>query len=54
MLGSDFDEGSFQSVKVVGHVDNPYSMPAEHFDVFLCRCLKRPLRDLWPKMKHWS
>jgi hypothetical protein len=40
MLGSDFDEGSFKSVKVVGHVDNPYSMPAEQFNVFLCRGLK--------------
>ena len=54
ILGSDFDEGSFKSVRIIGHVDSPYSMPAEHFDLFLCQGLKWPLRDLWPRMKHWS
>lgn len=54
ILGSDFDEGAFKSVRIIGHVDNPYSMPAEHFDLFLCQGLKWSLRDVWPRMKHWS
>jgi Dolichyl-phosphate-mannose-protein mannosyltransferase len=54
VLGSDFDEAAFKSVRIIGHVDNPYSMPAEHFDLFLCQGLKWPLRDVWPRMKHWS
>jgi len=28
-------------------------MPYEHFDVFYCRGLKRPLKELWPKLKSW-
>ena len=26
----------------VGHVEHPYSMPYEHFDVFYCRGIKYP------------
>jgi hypothetical protein len=54
MLGNVLKESSFSSVEVVGHADNPYSRPVEHFDIFLCRGLKVPLKDLWPKLKHWS
>jgi len=42
------------SVEKVGHVDNPYSMPYEHIDVFYCRGLKPPLAELWPKVKSWD
>jgi hypothetical protein len=44
----------FASVQKVGHVDDPYSMPYEHFDVFYCRGLKQPLSQLWPKIKNWD
>ena len=54
MLGSVLTESSFASVEVVGHVYNAYSRPEEHFDIFLCKGLKVPLRELWPKLKHWS
>ena len=54
MLGNDFDETLFRSVKLAGHVSNPYSRPQEQFDLFICRGLKTPLRELWPEMKHWS
>ncbi|HEY6293601.1 MAG TPA: glycosyltransferase family 39 protein [Terriglobia bacterium] len=54
MLGSDFNESYFRSVEIVGHVDGRYSRRDEHFDIFLCRGLKWPLPEVWPKMKHWS
>ncbi len=47
-------ETLFQSVEKVGHVDHPYSMPYEHFDVFYCRGLKQPLDKMWPQVKIWN
>jgi len=47
-------ERNFASVEWVGRVEHPYSMPYEHFDVFYCRGLKQPLRDLWPEVKNWD
>ena len=47
-------EQLFTSVQQVGTVYNPYSMPYEHFDVFYCRGLKWPLKELWPKLKNWD
>ena len=44
----------FAGVTKVGHVDHPYSMPYEHFDVFYCRGLKQPLSQLWPQVKNWD
>ena len=44
----------FASVQKVASVSHPYSMPYEHFDVFYCRGLKRPLRELWPGIKAWD
>ncbi|HLI84030.1 MAG TPA: hypothetical protein VKV17_08945 [Bryobacteraceae bacterium] len=44
----------FTSVQKVAHVDHPYSMPFEHFDVFYCRGIKAPLVDLWPRLKNWD
>ncbi len=36
---------------VIGH---PYSMAEEHYTVLVCRGLKVPIRELWPKLKHWN
>jgi hypothetical protein len=47
-------ETQFEHVEKVAHVYHPYSMPAEHFDVFYCRGLKQPLQELWPKLKKWN
>jgi len=44
----------FTTVEKAGAVYHPYSMPYEHFDVFYCTGLKRPLRDLWPQTKAWD
>lgn len=47
-------ESEFTYVAKVARVEHPYSMPYEHFDVFYCRGLKQPLKDLWPKVKNWN
>jgi hypothetical protein len=47
-------EKRFQVVRKVARVEHPYSMPHNHFDVFDCRGLKLPLKDLWPQVKSWN
>jgi 4-amino-4-deoxy-L-arabinose transferase-like glycosyltransferase len=47
-------ERYYASVQKVATVSHPYSMPYEHFDVFYCRGLKWPLKDIWPKVKNWD
>lgn len=47
-------ENYFASVEKVARVYHPYSMPAQHFDVFYCRGLKWPLEQFWPKLKSWN
>jgi hypothetical protein len=47
-------ESKFAEVRKVGRVDNPYSMPSEHFDIFYCRGLKKPLSEVWPQVKNWD
>jgi len=44
----------FASVRNVGHVYHPYSMPYEHFDVFYCQGMRQPLGELWPRVKKWN
>ena len=47
-------ESQFASVEKVAHVEHPYSMPYQHFDIFYCRGLKWPLQAIWPKLKNWD
>jgi hypothetical protein len=47
-------ETIFASVEKMASVYHPYSMPYEHVDVFYCRGIKRPLKELWPRAKHWD
>jgi hypothetical protein len=47
-------EELFTSVEYAGHVEHPYSMPYEHFDIFYCQGMKRPLAEIWPKLKKWG
>jgi 4-amino-4-deoxy-L-arabinose transferase-like glycosyltransferase len=47
-------EDRFASVTKVATVYHPYSMPTEHFDVFYCWGLKRPLNEIWPTLKSWN
>jgi 4-amino-4-deoxy-L-arabinose transferase-like glycosyltransferase len=44
----------FASVEKVARVEHPYSMPYEHFDVFYCRGLRQPLKEIWPQVKNWD
>lgn len=46
----------FESVELGGRVEHPYSMPYEHFDVWVCRRMKdrRTLESLWPQLKRWN
>jgi hypothetical protein len=55
MAGRQDDlERRFASVQRVARVYHPYSMPFEHFDVFYCRGLHQPLKDIWPQVKNWD
>jgi len=47
-------EQLFASVEKLARVEHPYSMPYSHFDVYYCQGIKRPLADLWPKLKTWD
>jgi hypothetical protein len=43
----------FTSVELAGHVTHPYSMPYEHFDVWVCRGMREPLARVWPRLKEY-
>jgi 4-amino-4-deoxy-L-arabinose transferase-like glycosyltransferase len=47
-------ERLFDHVEKAGYVEHPYSMPYQHFDVFYCRGMKKPLPELWPDLKQWN
>jgi hypothetical protein len=47
-------EQIFTSVKWMAKVDNPYSMPYNHVDVYWCQGLKQPLAEFWPQVKKWD
>ncbi|MGO9257391.1 MAG: glycosyltransferase family 39 protein [Bryobacteraceae bacterium] len=47
-------ESRFAEVHKVASVTHPYSTPSEHFDVFYCRGIKRPLGEIWPELKNWD
>jgi 4-amino-4-deoxy-L-arabinose transferase-like glycosyltransferase len=44
----------FRSVEYGGRVEHPYSMPYQHFDVWVCRGMRRPLAEIWPELKEWN
>jgi hypothetical protein len=35
-------------------VSHPFAMAEERFNILVCRGLKSPLSELWPKVKHWN
>lgn len=47
-------ERIFASVKKVAHVEHPYSMPYQHFDVYYCQGMHPPLAQFWPRLKRWD
>ena len=52
---ADDEREQFQSVEDFGQIESsPWAMPNEQrLHIFLCRGLKTPLRDFWPKTKSW-
>jgi hypothetical protein len=42
------------SVEKVGEHYHSYGMGEENRPIYLCRGLKKPLRELWPELKHWN
>ena len=46
-------EELFGRVELAAHVQHPYSMPYEHFNVYVVHDAKVPLPELWPKIKKW-
>ncbi len=47
-------EQLFTRVQRVAHVDHPYSMPYQHFDIYYCQGMQPPLAELWPQLKRWN
>jgi len=47
-------EEIFGSVEVAGRVYHRYSMPYNHAEIYLCRGLKIPVEELWPRTKQYS
>jgi hypothetical protein len=43
----------FNSVELAAHFEHPYSMPYEHFDIWICRDPKVNFQELYPKIKKW-
>ena len=56
VMGSSADalQKQFATVEKVAHVEHPYSMPYQHFDVYYCRGLRGGLAQMWPKLKQWN
>jgi 4-amino-4-deoxy-L-arabinose transferase-like glycosyltransferase len=43
----------FESVEYGGRVEHPFSMPYQRFDVWVCRGMKMPGRELRPRIKNF-
>jgi len=47
-------EAQYCSVTVAGHTSDPYAMDFEtNQPIFVLRGPKRPLAEIWPKLKHY-
>jgi hypothetical protein len=47
-------ERYFASVESAGFVRHPYSMPYQHFEIFVCRQPRQPLAEVWPQLRQWD
>jgi hypothetical protein len=56
VLQGDRDELAqvFQSVERAGEHRHRWGMEEENRSIYLCRGLKMPLAELWPRLKHWN
>lgn len=56
IIGGDAEdhEQSFEEVKIEGVFVDDYAMPYENnLPIFVCRRLKKPMTEVWPKTKHF-
>ncbi|HXC16751.1 MAG TPA: hypothetical protein VNV60_04855, partial [Holophagaceae bacterium] len=55
-LGCDGEglEKAFRSVEQVGEHHSEWGMGEENGPIFIGRGLKIPLREMWPRLKHWD
>ncbi|MBL8148382.1 MAG: glycosyltransferase family 39 protein [Blastocatellia bacterium] len=44
----------FEDVQEAETLKHPYAMSEEHFTILICRGMKQPLKEIWPKLKHWN
>ena len=42
------------SVEEAGAHFHPWGMAEENGPIFVCRGLRVPLKDLWPRLKKWN
>jgi hypothetical protein len=47
-------ERNCASVGNAGRTGHPWAMREEHYDILICRGLKTPMREFFPKLKHWN
>ncbi len=47
-------EPLFRSVQQAGEHYHPWGMAEENRPIYLCRGLRMPLNQLWPKLKRWN
>ena len=52
--GRESLEPFFRSVEKAGDHFHPWGMAEENRPIYLCRGLHTPLRQLWPRLKHWN
>ena len=55
VIGSNLKDNSkfFEDVKLAAHHFNKYGMPFENVDIFICKHPKKPLKDVWDKLKFY-
>ncbi|HZU52309.1 MAG TPA: glycosyltransferase family 39 protein [Holophagaceae bacterium] len=47
-------EKEFRSVEVAAVHHSDWGMGEENNEIYLCRGVKTPLKELWPSLKHWD
>ncbi len=52
--GRDGLDRAFESVIVAGRHDHPWGMAFENHPIYLCRGLRTPLKEIWPRIRHWD
>jgi hypothetical protein len=54
VLGADRETSKEYCTRVeeAGTVNHPYA--TEYYTIFICRGLKQPLREVWPRWKYWN